>query len=181
VGNSYLGGLALLLVVSVIVVHPAIFNRLTDFALQKLNRPPLPRRLKLAHLVTLLAGYVVYWCIYSLAFFLLARGTLGAEWSDFSAVSVALLISLIASMMAVFTPVGLGVADATLAGVLTVTGAISGAGVLAVIMRVWRTLTEVGIAGVGWMLPIGPKVELSLDADDENVAQGEVAADGESP
>lgn len=173
VGRSYLGGLALLLTVSVIVVHPAVFNRLTDFALRKLNRPPLPRRLKLRHLVTLLAGFAVYWCIYALAFFLLTRGTLGAEWSDFSALAVALLISLIASMMAVFTPVGLGVADATLAGVLSITGAISGAGVLAVIMRVWRTLTEVGIAGVGWVLPIGPRVSLSeVEAEEAAAEQG---------
>ena len=74
-------------------------------------------------------------------------------------------------MMAVFTPVGLGVADATLAGVLAITGAISGAGVLAVVMRVWRTLTEVGIAGVGWVLPIGPRVSLADVQQDESTAE----------
>lgn len=178
VGKSYLGGLALLLVISVIAVHPAIFNRLSDFALRKLNRPPLPRRLRKRQLAALLAGYAVYWCLYASAFFLLARGTLGAELSDLPAVAIALFISLIASMLAVFTPVGLGVADATLTGVLSVTGAVTGAAVLAVIFRVWRTLTEVAVAGVGWVLPIGPRVDLSIPVD-ETAAEVEQASEGD--
>jgi uncharacterized membrane protein YbhN (UPF0104 family) len=173
VGRSYLGGLALLLIVSIVVVHPAIFNRITDFVLKKLDRPPLPRRLKLKHLVALLLGYACYWAVYATSFYLLARGTLGAELADLPALSVALFVSLIASMMAVFTPVGLGVADATLAGVLSLTGAVTGAAVLAVIMRVWRTLTEVIVAGLGWLLPIGPKADLA-----EATETGAVDADG---
>jgi len=172
VGQSYVEGLVVLLIASVVVVHPAVFNRLTDFALRKLKRPPLPRRLDMAHLVALLVGYAVYWAIYAFAFFLLTRGTLGAQWSDFPALSVALLISLIASMLAVFSPVGLGVADATLAGVLAITGAVSGAGVLAVIMRVWRTVTEVGIAGLLWVLPVGPRIDLSDAAEEEASLEG---------
>ncbi|MFW5867474.1 MAG: lysylphosphatidylglycerol synthase transmembrane domain-containing protein [Armatimonadota bacterium] len=167
VGRSYVGPLVVLLLASVVVVHPAIFNRLIDFVLRKLKRPPLPHRLNAAQLAGLLAGYAVYWGILAVAFFLLTKGTLGAEWTAFPALSVALLISLIASVMAVFTPVGLGVADATMAGVLAVTGVVAGAGVLAVIMRVWRTLTEVGVAGVLWLLPGGPRVDLSDAAEEE--------------
>lgn len=173
VGRMYLGALALLLIVSIIVVHPAIFNRITDFALKKFNRPPLPRRLSMKYLVVLLLGFTFYWCIYAASFYLLAKGTLGADVADIPALSVALLISLIASMLAVFTPVGLGVADATLAGVLALTGAITGAAVLAVIMRVWRTLTEVAVAAIGWVLPIGPKVDLSDTTEDEMGAEAD--------
>ncbi|MFW6155755.1 MAG: lysylphosphatidylglycerol synthase domain-containing protein [Armatimonadota bacterium] len=166
-GGSYIGGLALMLGISVIVVHPAVFNRLTDFVLRRLKRPPLPRHLSLRRTTALLAGYVVYWTLYVLAFFLLTRGTLGAEVSDIPALAVALFLTLIASMLAVFTPVGLGVADATLASVLGLTGAVPGAAVLAVIVRVWRTLTEVGVAGIGWLLPIDPGVSLSDAVEDE--------------
>ncbi|MGI5820206.1 MAG: lysylphosphatidylglycerol synthase domain-containing protein [Armatimonadota bacterium] len=175
-GGSYLSALAVLVVASVVVVHPAVFNRLTDYALRKLGRPPLPRHLRMRSLVTLLVGYAVYWSFYVLAFFLLTRGTLGAEMADLPGLSVALLISLIASMIAVFTPVGLGVADATLAGVLALTGAVGAPGVLAVIMRVWRTVTEVGIAGVGWLLPVGTHESLSetLDHADESIESGEL-------
>lgn len=176
VGGSYIGGLALLLVISAIAVQPAVFNRLTDFALRKLNRPPLPRHLRLGQLVTLLSGYVLYWALYAGAFFLLARGTLGADLADLPGLAVALFITLIASMLAVFTPVGLGVADATMAGVLTATGAITGAAVLAVIARVWRTLTEVGVAGVGWLLPIGPRVSLAEAVEEREAA---IEGDGE--
>ncbi len=161
VGKGYVEALALALVISMVVVHPAVFNRLTDFALRKLNRPPLPRHLRLKPLIGLLCGYAVYWAIYALAFWLLARGTLGAELSDLPALAVTLFLSLIASMLAIFAPVGLGVADATMTGVLSLTGAVTGAAVLAVIARAWRTLTEVGAAGIGWVLPIGPRVSLS--------------------
>jgi glycosyltransferase 2 family protein len=167
VGRSYVGALVVLLMASIVVVHPAIFNRLIDFVLRKLNRPPLPRRLKSVHLAGLLIGYGVYWSIYAVAFFLLTRGTLGVGLADVPALSVALFVSLIASVLAVFTPVGLGVADATLTGALALTGAVSGAGVLAVIMRVWRTVTEVGVAGLLWVLPVGPRVDLSDAAEEE--------------
>ncbi len=171
VGGSYLGGLALLLVISLIVVHPRVFNPLTDWVLRKLNRSPLPCHLRKRDLAALLVGYGLYWSIYAMAFFFLARGTLGAEWSSFVALTVALLISLIASMLAVFTPVGLGVADATLAGVLTLTGAVSGAGVFAVIMRVWRTVTELAIAGVGYVLPFGRPVDFADGPEEAELDQ----------
>lgn len=161
VGKGYVEALALALVVSMVVVHPAVFNRLTDFVLRKLNRPPLPRHLRLKPLIGLLCGYAVYWAIYALAFWLLASGTLGADLSDLPALAVTLFISLIASMLAIFAPVGLGVADATMTGVLSLTGAIAGAAVLAVIARVWRTLTEVAAAGIGWVLPIGPRMDFA--------------------
>jgi glycosyltransferase 2 family protein len=178
VGRSYVGALLVLLVASIVVVHPAIFNRIIDFVLRKLHRPPLPRRLKLKHLVTLLIGFGVYWLLYVAAFYLLTRGTLGAELADLPALSVALFVSLIASVLAVFTPVGLGVADATLTGALALTGAVSGAGVLAVIMRVWRTVTEVGVAGLLWVLPVGPQVSLSdVGQEERGAEEGESTAD----
>ncbi|MFW5869179.1 MAG: lysylphosphatidylglycerol synthase domain-containing protein [Armatimonadota bacterium] len=175
VGRSYVGALVVLLMASIVVVHPAVFNRIIDFVLRKLNRTPLPHRLKSVHLAGLLIGYGVYWAIYAVAFFLLTRGTLGVELADVPALSVSLFVSLIASVLAVFTPVGLGVADATLTGALALTGAVSGAAVLAVIMRVWRTVTEVGIAGLLWVLPVGPRVHLSdAPEDEEQITAGSV-------
>lgn len=176
VGRDYVEALGALTVVCMVAVHPAIFNRLTDFALRKLNRPPLPRHLRLKPMIGLLCGYAVYWAIYVVAFWLLASGTLGADLSRLSALAVSLFTSLIASMLAIFAPVGLGVADATMASMLGLTAAVAAPAVLAVIARVWRTLTEVGAAGIGWVLPVGPRLdfaEATTHGDTEDAAAGD--------
>ena len=165
VGGSYTGALALAVILSAIVVHPAIFNPLTDFVLRKMRRPPLPRHLRLGQVLALLGGYTVYWAIYVLSFWLLAAGTLNTDLTQLPGLSVSLFLSMIASMLAVFTPVGLGVADATMAGVLAQTTALTAPAVLAVIARVWRTLMEVATAGICWVLPGGGGGELPHAGD----------------
>ena len=179
VGNSYLPMLVLVLVVSVVVVHPAVFNPLTDFLLRRLGRPPLPRRLRVRQIIGLTAGFVPFWALYAGGLFLMARGTLGATTADAPGLTVALLVSMIFSTLAVFAPVGLGVADATLAGILTLTGMASGAGVLAVVARVWRTLAEMLAAGLAWVLPAGAGAAEDAVADDAcEAADGDAGAAG---
>ncbi len=133
VGDSYLPLLALLLIVSIVVVHPAVFNPLTDFLLRRLGRPALPRRLRVRQIAGLLAGFVPFWALYATGLFLMARGTLGATAADAPGLTVALLVSMILSTLTVFAPVGLGFADFTLLELIPrLTGMASGAGVLAV-------------------------------------------------
>ena len=168
VGGSYAGALALAVILSAIVVHPAVFNPLTDFVLRKMKRPPLPRHLRLGQVLALLGGYAVYWAIYAVAFWLLAAGTLNTDFTQLPGLAVSLFLSMIASMLAVFAPVGLGVADATMAGVLAQTSVMAAPAVLAVIARVWRTLMEVATAGICWLLPggVGGEVSGTTDGDE---------------
>lgn len=163
VGQSYMAALAMMLLVSAVVAHPAVFNRLGNFVLRTLGRPELPRELGAGRIAALLAGYLVFWALYTSGFYLLTRGTLGAPLWDFPGLAISLMISQIGSTLTVFAPVGLGVSDATLAGVLALTGAVPGPGVLALVARVWRTLAEMSAIGLAWVLPAGVPGPKSLE------------------
>jgi len=167
VGTTYLAGLGILLAASVVVAHPAVFGRLVSFALEKLNRPPLPRSLTMPRILSLMAGYVLYWVFYVSGVFLLARGTLGMDLAHLPGLAIAVLMAQIGSTLAVFAPVGLGVADATLAEVLALTGATPASGMLALVTRAWRTLSEMAAIGIAWLLGhIGRGAEDELTAAD---------------
>ena len=154
-GGAYGGALVAFLVVSAIAAHPWVFERLVSFLLLRLGRDPLPRGLSGLSTILLLAGYFLYWALYVGGFRLLAFGTMGAQVTGGWGLTISVLLAQIGSTLAVFTPVGLGVADATLAGVLTLTGAASAPYVLSVVTRVWRTVTELMAIGIAWLLGRG--------------------------
>jgi hypothetical protein len=154
-GRAYLLGLVAFLVISVIVAHPAVFHPLINYLLRKLGREPLPARLSAHDLVTLLLGYLVFWGLYAGGFCLMAYATMGTEVHRGAGLVVSVLMAQIGSTLAVFAPAGLGVADATVEGVLRLTGAVAAAGVLAVVTRVWRTAAEMTAIGIAWALGAG--------------------------
>ncbi|MEA3403707.1 MAG: lysylphosphatidylglycerol synthase transmembrane domain-containing protein [Armatimonadota bacterium] len=156
VGASYVPALLVIAAVSVVFAHPRVFHALADWALRTLGRPPLPARLTGPQVALLLVCYLVYWAAQTYAFWLLVRGTLGAEIGDFPALATAMLASQIGSTLAVFAPVGLGAADATLAEVLKLTGGVRAPYVVALVARVWRTVSEMVEIGAVWLIPLPP-------------------------
>ncbi len=154
-GGAYQGALVAFLIVSAVVAHPAVFHPLVDWVLRKLGREPLPNRLAASRIVMLLLGYLLYWALYAGGFCVMAVGTMGPQVGRSAGLVISVLLAQIGSTLAVFAPVGLGVADATLAGVLTLTGAASAPYVLSVVTRVWRTVTELMAIGIAWLLRQG--------------------------
>jgi len=154
-GETYGVALVAFVIVSATVAHPSVFQRLVGYLLRRLGREPLPRRLSWLDTGLLLAGYFAYWALYVQGFRLLTLGTMGGEDAPGYALAVSLLLAQLASTLAVFAPVGLGVADATLEAMLRLTGAVSAPGVLALVTRLWRTVTELAAIGLAWVLGAG--------------------------
>lgn len=150
-GQHYLTGLLALIGVLVLIAHPRVFHALADWLLVKLGRDPLPRRLRLADLALLMFGYVLFWILYAAGFCCLAWGTSQAHLVAAPGLALSFILAQISSTVAVFAPVGLGVSDATLAELLRLVGAVSAAGVLALLARVWRTLCELLTVGLVWL------------------------------
>lgn len=147
-GRNYLVALTGLIVISVVFAQPRVFHAIGDFVLRKLGRPPMPGRLTGPQVFALLACYLVYWALYTAGFYLLLEGTFGAEPSVIPWLATALGVSQIGSTLMVFAPVGLGAVEATIAGVLALTGAVSAPYMVALVARVWRTISELGEIGV---------------------------------
>ena len=151
-GTAYQAGLIGFLIISAAVAHPAAFHPLVQWLLRRLGRDPLPRRLAAQSILLLLMCYLAYWCLYAGGFCLMAYGTMGAQVGRPTGLVISVLLAQIGSTLAVFAPVGLGVADATLERGLALTMAVSAPGVLALVTRVWRTLTELAAIGLAWLL-----------------------------
>ncbi|MGC9320588.1 MAG: lysylphosphatidylglycerol synthase domain-containing protein [Armatimonadota bacterium] len=178
-GISYVPALVVIAAVSVVLAHPRVFHALADWALRKLGRPPLPGKLTGPQVALLLVCYTVYWAVQTYALWLLVAGTLGAEIGDFPALATAMLAAQIGSTLAVFAPVGLGAADATLAEVLKLTGGVRAPYMVAVIARVWRTVSEMVQIGVVWLIPVrATEGSNAPDSPDGGAAQQTVRDDG---
>ena len=170
-GRNYLVALIGLIVVSVVFAQPRVFHAIGDFVLRKLGRPPMPGRLTGPQVFALLACYLGYWALYTAGFYLLLEGTFGAQPSVIPWLATALGVSQIGSTLAVFAPVGLGAVEATIAGVLALTGAVPAPYMVALVARVWRTVSELAEIGAVMLLPVpAPGVEGSDGSAGEDPA-----------
>ncbi len=172
VGTSYMLALAILAVVSVFFASPRVFHGIADWVLRKTGRPPLPRRLTAPQVLALLGCYLVYWAMYVGAFYLMLAGTFGTEPSALPWLATAVFVSQLGSTLAVFAPVGVGVAEAGIAGVLALTDAVSAPYMVAVVTRVWRTIFEMAQIGLVWLIPLPPPEPRETDAPGPDRAEG---------
>lgn len=162
-GRNYLIALATIIAVSLIFVQPRVFHAIGDFVLRKLGRPPLPDRLTGPQVFTLLGCYLAYWALFTVGFYLLLEGTFGAQPAVIPWLATALGVSQIGSTLAVFAPVGLGAVEATTAGVLALSGAVSAPYMVALVARVWRTLSELAEIGIVTLIPPAPPTDKGDD------------------
>lgn len=154
-GRDYLAALVTLIVVSVIFAQPRIFHAIGDFVLRKLGRPPLPGRLTGPQVFALLGCYLAYWALYTAGFYLLLKGTFGAEPTLIPWLATALGVSQIGSTLFFFAPVGIGAVELTTGVVLQWSGAVAAPYMVAVLARVWRTVAELAEIGVVMLITAG--------------------------
>jgi len=153
-GTLQLRALVLVGAISLIFAHPRIFHGIGDWVLRRLGHDPVPSRVTSLQVLGLLLGYLIFWGLYVAGFYLMLEGTLGADPADWPWFATAICLSQIGGAIAVFAPAGLGAAEATLAGVLDLTGAVSAPYMVALVTRVWRTVAELAQIGVVMAIPV---------------------------
>ncbi|MBA2692022.1 MAG: flippase-like domain-containing protein [Rubrobacter sp.] len=145
---------ALLLValapVGLALLHPAVFGRISNVALRRMGREPLPATLPFGRVMALLVYYVGGWVLLGLAFASLAASVAPVEFAE-----VALLVGGYAfawevGFLSFVTPSGLGVKEGILFVILALVFPASVAALLTVLSRLWQTLAEVAAAGMVW-------------------------------
>jgi uncharacterized membrane protein YbhN (UPF0104 family) len=105
-------------------------------------------------MATLALASVVSWCLWGVGLYLLARGLIGDRANTVLTHIVAWVGSLLAGVITVVSPAGLGVRDATMQLILTRAGTAPGAALIVVVVgRVWSTMMEVIPAAM--MLAVG--------------------------
>lgn len=143
--------LVLLAPLGLVLLHPAVFEKVSDAALRRFKREPLPATLPFGRVLALLLYYVGGWLLLGLAFAALAASVSPVG----TAAEVALLVGGYAfawevGFLSFVTPSGLGVKEGVLFLILVLVFPAPVAAALTVLSRLWQTLAEVIAAGVVW-------------------------------
>lgn len=141
-------GLALLLAI------PRMIRASTWLRDRLRDRLPGFETTSIVTMATLALSSILSWTLYGVALYLLARGLIGDQAESLLTYIVAWIGSLLAGVVAVVSPAGLGVREASMQWILTRAGTPSGAAlIIVVVARVWSTMMEVIPAAM--MLAIG--------------------------
>ena len=114
-GQSYRWAVLLLIPVAITILHPRIFGPLTNWALRKFGREPLPVFVPLHGILALIAFYTLNWLVTALGLYCVARSVTFIPFEDLLLVGSAQAIGYVAALVTLIAPAGLGVKDAAFA------------------------------------------------------------------
>lgn len=125
-----------------VLIHPRILERLTNWLLKLLKREPIKFNLSYPGLLVFFLLYIISWLAYGTAFFLFLASVNPLPLTDWVVVTGGFTGAYIVGLLAIFVPGGLGVREGILAVFLT---SIVGPGVAVALsfgQRLWFTAVE---------------------------------------
>jgi uncharacterized membrane protein YbhN (UPF0104 family) len=133
----------------VVLVWPALLNRLIAWGLRVLRREPLEETLSTRAILTTVGLYALAWVLFGVHILVLALAVGGGTGVTLASLTgYALAGSL--GMLTVILPAGLGARDGILALVLASALPLSAGTAVALVSRFVVTLVDVLAAGAGW-------------------------------
>jgi hypothetical protein len=174
-------GVLLLIPAAIVVLHPRVFGPLTNWALRKFGREPLPVFVPLHGIIALIAFYMVNWAVVALGLYCVARSVTFIPFEDVLLVGAAQAIGYVAALVTLIAPAGLGVKDAAFAWAMKSalpSKSFALGSLIAIAVRGVLTLAElIYVGGVtvlgrreGWSIPTG--VLHASPEEEEAEAQG---------
>ncbi|MDQ4106273.1 MAG: lysylphosphatidylglycerol synthase domain-containing protein [Actinomycetota bacterium] len=147
--------LAALAPVGLLLLHPAVFRRLANGALRRLNRGPLEATLPLGRVLVLLLYYLGGWLLIGLAFAALTASVTTVDPADLPLLVGGYAFAWEVGFLSFITPSGLGVKEFALLAILLLVLPTPVAAAVVVLSRLWQTLAEVATASAVWALSRG--------------------------
>jgi hypothetical protein len=140
---------AILAVIPIVLValHPRIFKPLTDWALGKLGREPLPRALPYRTVLLLIVVLLVGWCLIGGGLFTFALALQSLPVDKLPYIAAAYPVAFCVSVITFILPSGLGTRDATLATAIDAVLPLTVATAIAVAFRIFQTAVELTFLG----------------------------------
>lgn len=165
-GQPWRWGVLLLIPAAITVLHPRVFGPLTNWALRKFGREPLPVFVPLHGIIALIAFYMVNWAVVALGLYCVARSVTDIPFKDVLLVGSAQAIGYVAALVTLIAPAGLGVKDAAFAWAMKAalpSGSFALGSLIAIAVRGVLTLAElIYVGGVtvlgrreGWSISTG--------------------------
>ncbi|HEU4906997.1 MAG TPA: lysylphosphatidylglycerol synthase transmembrane domain-containing protein [Solirubrobacterales bacterium] len=136
----------LVLPLAIAILQPRVFGPLANRALRAFGREPLPAVIPLRGVLTLIAYYMLVWCVVSVGIYSVARSVTSVPPSEILTVGSAQAVGYVAALVTLVAPAGLGIRDAAFAW--AVKGAVPGGSfalgsLIAIAVRGVMTVVEV--------------------------------------
>jgi len=144
-------GLSVGLVAALMLVclHPSIYWRVVNFALRLVKQPEISVNIDLPQMVKFFIGFMMQLGLYICGASIMVLGILDMPFSTLPTIVGVSCLASVAGFLAIFAPAGIGVYEGILLMLLTpVTGA-GTAGMIAILMRLAQTATDLSLAAVG--------------------------------
>lgn len=135
-------GILVLIPIILTVLHPRVFGPLTNFALGKLGREPLPSTLAFGRVVGFASLYLVAWAAIGLGLFSFASALHHFDLADLPYVGASYPVAFCVAVLTFIVPSGLGTRDAALATAISAVTAVTVATAVAVAFRILQTGVE---------------------------------------
>jgi len=123
--------------IGILALHPIFFQKISDLLCRLLKRARITYSISFAQSLGLLVLYLVYWLLFSFAFFLFVKSFTDAHASDIFYLSGSFAISALAGFLAFFIPAGLGAREGALVYLLSSLTGNTIAIIISVSSRIW--------------------------------------------
>lgn len=127
---------------TLIFLHPKVFQPIMDFILNKFGREPLPTVLRFREVLVLLIGYSLMWTIIGLASYLFIRSVFPLSASDILFISASYALAWSFAVITFISPSGLGTRDVAYYLALRTVLPSTVAAAIAIGARIFQTLLE---------------------------------------
>jgi len=129
-------------IIGITFMHPWFFQKMSDMFCKLLRRERVKHQISFLRIIGLLFLYLIYWIIFSLAFFFFVRGFKDINISYIGYLSGSFAISTFAGFMAFFLPAGLGAREGLLFYLLGILLGNTLAIVISIGSRIWLILAD---------------------------------------
>jgi len=135
---------------AVIFLHPAVLNKVGNFALRKLKRETIEDFLPFKDIVGIFFFYCIFWIVAGMGLFAMAQTVTYVSWSNFPIFVASTPLAWLSSVLFFISPSGLGVREGVYAYTLDFAfpdssgePSLAIASAFAIIIRFWQTLVEI--------------------------------------
>lgn len=140
-----------------LLLQPALIERVLNWLLARFGRPPVRVTLTWRQVWLLAGGYAVFWLMQGLSFAALVHGLTGGDAPAAFYLVATWVGAYLIGFLSLLTPSGLGVREGALVLLLSplLPGAV--AAVVAIVARLWMVVVEFLAAGVALLLRTGSR------------------------
>ncbi|KPK67577.1 hypothetical protein AMJ87_13145 [candidate division WOR_3 bacterium SM23_60] len=139
--NPYI--LGAVLIASLVLMHPAVFNRLINVVLRRLKRQTIDFSLTIPRILVLLVMFFFIFAFHGCGFLFLIRSFYPLALTEFPVMVSIFAVAWVIGFISFITPAGLGVREGALSLLLT-NHVPTGIGIIAALLsRIWLTIIEV--------------------------------------